>query len=201
MCTGKIYFDMHRNHVARRSRVASPCLLAQALQPHLPRHKYLPCVYSPSPRVRFCFVLRGADRDNQPRSYFTEDMAALTTSAVGPYANISTTTAASFTGCAPCKHLQILDPAIGQWYGAVSNNISALRTTQLYIDQNSNTTSTSVDCNSDVLSEYPPPDPRYVNAPTYGLDNECNLLATWSVMDRYFGSTTLTSLPYYEVTA
>lgn len=87
------------------------------------------------------------------------------------YAN--TTTAASYTGCAPCQHLSIA-PGMGTWKTA-DLSIPALRTTQLIFDPNDNTTSTSVHCNSAALSAYP----TTAWDPLYSLNDECQLIASY----------------------
>lgn len=76
------------------------------------------------------------------------------------------------------------DPAFAYWNTAASN-ISALRTIQEVFDQNYNTTSTSVNCNTSVISEYGVPrntgDPY---KPSYGVNDECDVVATYSVIGR-----------------
>lgn len=131
-------------------------------------------------------------------------MASTTTLTTGPYANISTTT--SFTGCGQCTYVQIVDPAIGRWNDAAPNNISALRTTQLFIDQNYNTTSTSVECNTSALSQYRTSaeagNTLYPYAePLYGLDEKCNLLVTYGALDVAPSSGGRSGVGTYGVTA
>lgn len=79
----------------------------------------------------------------------------------------------------------IVDPAFAHWNTAASN-ISALRTIQEVVDQNYNTTSTSVDCNTSVLSEYGDFPRNTLNPyePYYGVNDKCDVVATYSVIGR-----------------
>lgn len=90
------------------------------------------------------------------------------------YANATATT--SHTGCQPCSHLNII-PGIADW-GPINPSIPVLRTVQLVVDPNRNTTSTSVHCNTAALSAY---QTNTWSPEMYSLDDGCNLVARYLV--------------------
>ncbi|KAK6421419.1 hypothetical protein LTR95_016814 [Oleoguttula sp. CCFEE 5521] len=73
--------------------------------------------------------------------------------------------------CIPCSAFQF-EPGFATWSSTAP--VEALATTQLIIDPNSNTTSTSIKCNTAVLDSYTPEFDR-----TYSLNDKCELVAKY----------------------
>jgi hypothetical protein len=108
-------------------------------------------------------------------------MATLTTSSHGLYAN--TSTSSSFSCSTGCLYITFPVPDLASWTSA-GTSLPVLRETQIIVDPNYNTTSTSVHCNTAALSAYRTGTlggPEY-----YGLDGSCNLVATYG---RDYGAT------------
>ncbi|KAM0721927.1 hypothetical protein Q7P37_002852 [Cladosporium fusiforme] len=115
-------------------------------------------------------------------------MASFTTAPPSSTSYANTTTSAPFTGCGPCTVLSLNLPGVATW-GAPNASVPAIRTTHLLFDPNANTTSTSVQCNSAALSAWPTTE----WFPLYGLDDECNLVASFSAYGEHTATVTLTS--------
>jgi hypothetical protein len=135
--------------------------------------------------LHFCltFTAPGNRRLGEVQSFL---MATLTTSSYRLYAN--TSTSSSFSCSTGCSYISFPVPELASWTSA-DTSLPVLRETQFIVDPNHNTTSTSVRCNSAALSAYRTGTlggPEY-----YGLDDNCNLVATYG---RDYAATVYVSL-------
>jgi len=80
-------------------------------------------------------------------------------------------TTAAPVDCLPCSYLQI-EPGYATW--SADPSIQPLATTQVIVDPNNNTTSTSIRCDTEVLSSYS----SRVDL-SYTVDESCSLVAKY----------------------
>ena len=93
-----------------------------------------------------------------------------------PYGN-STTLVNATVSCYPCNFIKI-EPNFATWSPAPS--LPAIATRQLIIDPNDNTTSTSVICNTELLSLSAYQDNCLAR---YTVDENCDLVAQYAGVD------------------
>ncbi|TKX18800.1 hypothetical protein C1H76_9061 [Elsinoe australis] len=110
-------------------------------------------------------------------------MSITTTSATPVNSFLSSLTSSLLSACVPSCSLT-LQPAYMTW--ATNSSLPPLATTVLFVNPSSNQTSTSIDCNTQVLSQY------YLNKgigaqKITGVDDNCNLVGTFPNIEQVKG--------------
>ncbi|PSK60222.1 hypothetical protein B9Z65_1120 [Elsinoe australis] len=110
-------------------------------------------------------------------------MSITTTSATPVNTFLSSLTSSLLSACVPSCSLT-LQPAYMTW--ATNSSLPPLATTVLFVNPSSNQTSTSIDCNTQVLSQY------YLNKgigaqKITGVDDNCNLVGTFPNIEQVKG--------------